>query len=149
MSPGTPEVQKADPAARRKAILIVVIGALIGALLIGGIECYRDRLADWIGDAVIARHGRVRFLFLLVVGMLSAPLVVFAVRLWSLGNKVRRAQQCPPPGYRLIRDTRIIRGSAAVMRGRIFKILSAGLVVALGLLFFLAWRLARTLGGAG
>jgi hypothetical protein len=144
-----PEVRKADPAARRQAVLTVLIGALVGALLIGGFEWYRDSLLDWLRAQASERPDRLRRLFFLSGAVLSAPLVVFAVRLWLLGETVLRARQFPPPGYRVIRDTPIVGERAAVVRGQILKILSAGLVVASAFLCFLLWRLLRVLvGGA-
>ena len=62
-------------------------------------------------------------MFFLSAVVLSAPLVAFAVYLWSLGAKVLRARQFPPPGYRVIRDTPVIGGQAAVLRGRGSKFL--------------------------
>jgi hypothetical protein len=38
------EVQRADPAARRLAVVLVVAGALVGSLLIAGLERYRAPL---------------------------------------------------------------------------------------------------------
>jgi hypothetical protein len=140
------EVRKADPALRRQTVLAVAIGALVGALLIGGIEWYRDSLRDWIASRPSEMPRRLRLLFLLGGILLSAPLVGLALHLWLLGAKVLRAQQFPPPGYRVIRDTPVLGGRAAISRGRIFKVLSVGLGVTSVLLWLLIWRLARVLG---
>ena len=67
---------------------------------------------------------RVRLVFFLSAAVLSAPLVAFAVYLWSLGAKVLRERQLPPPGYRVIRDSPVIGGQAAVLRGRRLKVLA-------------------------
>ena len=65
--------------------------------------------------------------------------------LWSLGAKVLRARQFPPPGYRVIRDTPVIGGQAAVLRGRGLKVLAVCLALASALLWLLLWRLAWVL----
>jgi hypothetical protein len=45
---------------------------------------------------------------------------------------VLRARQFPPPEYRVIRDTPVIGGQAAVLRGRGLKVLAVCLGVGCG-----------------
>jgi hypothetical protein len=141
------EVRKADPAARRHAVLTVVLGALVGAFLIVGFDWYGNSVRDWVRAQPSDMPRRLRLLFLLGASLLSAPLLVFAVHFWSLGARVLRARQFPPPGYRVIRDTPVIGGRGALVRGRAFKILGVGLGVTSVLLWLQIWRLARMLGG--
>ncbi len=136
------EVRRADPAARRQAVLLIILGALVGTLLIVGFERYRTPLRDWLLSEPGEMAHRVKLVFLLSAAVLSAPLVAFAVYLWSFGAKVLRARQFPPPGFRVIRDTPVIDGRAAVLRGRGFKVLALCLGVACVLLWLLLWRLA-------
>jgi len=140
------EIRRADPAARRHAVLFVVLGALVGALLIVGFERYRIPFQDWLLSGPGASAHRVKLVFLLSATALSAPPVAFAVHLWLLGAKVLRAQQFPPPGYRVIRDTPILTGRAAMSRGRGFKVLALCLGLASVLVWLLLWRLAWTFG---
>jgi len=137
------EIRQADPAARRQAVLLVVLGVLAGALLFVGFERYRILLRDWILSEPGKLAHRVKLVFLMSVAVLSAPLVAFAVYLWSLGAKVLRAEQFPPPGYRVIRDTPVIGGQAAMSRGRALQMLALWLGAASALLCFLLWRLVR------
>jgi hypothetical protein len=139
------EVRRADPAARRQAVLFIIFGALVGTVLIVGFERYRTPLRDWLFSEPEELAHRVKLVFLLSAVVLSAPLVGFAVYLWSLGAKVLCARQFPPPGYRVIRDTPVIGGKAAVSRGRGFKVLALCLGVASALLWLLLWRLAWVL----
>ena len=55
---------------------------------------------------------------------------------------MQRARQSPPPEFRVIRDTPVIAGEAALARGRGFKVLALCLVMASALLWLLLWRLA-------
>jgi hypothetical protein len=142
------EVRRADPAARRLTVLLVIVGVLVATLLIVGFERYRTLLRDWLLSEPGELGYRVRLVFFLSAAVLSAPLVAFAVYLWSLGAKVLRARQFPPPGYRVIRDTPVIGGQAAVLRGRDLKVLAACLGVASVLLWLLLGRLAWVLGEA-
>jgi hypothetical protein len=126
-------------------VLLVMLGALVGALLIVGFERYRMSLGDWLLSEPGELAHRVKLVFLLFAAVLSAPLVAFAIYLWSLGAKVLRAGQFPPPAYRVIRDTPVIGGQAAVLRARGFKILALCLALASALLWLLVWRLAWVL----
>lgn len=135
-------LRRADPSARRQAVLLVVLGAVVGALLILGFEHYRTSLRDWLLSDPGELGHRVKLVFLLTAALLSAPLVAFAAYLWSLGAKVVRAGEFPPPGYRVIRDTPVIAGPAAVSRGRGFKALALSLGVASALLWVLLWWFA-------
>src|SRR5688572_19353929 len=67
---------------------------------------------------------RARVAFLALAALLLAPLLAFAVYLWSLGGRVLRAQEFPPPGLRVIRDTAVLTGARAVSRGRLLKVLA-------------------------
>ena len=82
------EVRRADPAARRFTVLLVIVGVLVATLLIVGFERYRTLLRDWLLSEPEELGYRVRLVFFLSAAVLSAPLVAFAVYLWSLGAKV-------------------------------------------------------------
>jgi hypothetical protein len=137
------EVRTADPALRRQAVLLVVLGTVIGALLILAFERYRTPLRDWLLSEPGEQVRRVRLVVSLTAVLLSAPLVTFAAYLWSFGAKVVRAGVFPPPGYRVIRDTPVIAGPAAVLRGRGLKALALCLGVSSALLWLLLWWLGR------
>src|SRR5574341_1091413 len=124
------KIRKADPAARRQALLFVILGALVGSLLIVGFERYSMPFRDWLLSEPGDLSHRLRLGFFLAAAFLSAPLLVFAVYLWLLGVKALRAREFPPPGYRVIRDTPVIGGHAAVLRGRGLKIVALCLGVA-------------------
>ena len=95
------EIRTADPAARRRAVLLVVLGALVGSLLIAGFERYAPALRQWLFSAPAELAPRFRLTFLLLAAVLSGPLITLAIYLWALGAKVLRAEEFPPPGYRV------------------------------------------------
>jgi len=141
------DVRKADPAVRRRAILFLLVGTCVGALLIAGFERYHIPLRDWILAEPGASAQRVKLALLLLAALLLAPLLVFAAYVWSLGERVLRAREFPPPGLRVIRDTPVIRGERAVSRGRLLKLLALGSGIASVGLGLLLWRLASLFGG--
>jgi hypothetical protein len=142
------EIRRADPSAQRKAVLLLISGALVGMVLIFGFERYRAPLIDWILSEPAELAKRVMLIMMTTAAVMSAPLVGFAAYLWSLGAKVIRAGEFPPPGHRVIRDTPVNRGKAAVLRGRGFKILASCLFAASAFLSLLFWRLAILLSEA-
>jgi hypothetical protein len=135
-----PNVAKADPGARRKAVYIILVCTLIGAALIVSFERYRRQLHDWILADPSGHRMQLVLLSLAFLG--SVPLVGFAVYLWSLGSRTVQAQQFPPPGQRVLRDTPVVTGQAALVRGRLVKTLAISLFLAAALLSILFWRLA-------
>ena len=72
------DVQKADSAARRKAITIVIICAIVGSLLIVVFETYRAQLYEWL---------------------LFVSLFIYAIV-----NKGRKYQKAPNVFFELARD---------------------------------------------
>jgi hypothetical protein len=84
---------------------------------------------------------------LLLAALLLAPLIVFAAYVWSLGERIFRAGEYPPPGLRVIRDTPVITGKRAISRGRLLKALALGCGIASVGLGLLLWRLASLFGG--
>jgi hypothetical protein len=143
----TADVRKADPSARRNALVLVVLGAAVGALLIAGFEHYHEPLHNWLSSGSGGLTGCVGMLFFLVAVVVAVPLIVFAAYFWWLGDKVLRAREFPPPGYRVIRDTPIMRGQSAVKRGHGLKALAVCVGVASVVMCVLLWRLAEMVGG--
>jgi hypothetical protein len=139
------EVRRADPAVRRQVVVALVISTCVGALLIIAFERYRVSLSEWIlADPGVAAQ-RLTTIFRLLVALVLGPLLAFAAYLWSLGNKVVRAREFPPPGLRVIRDTPIITGERAASRGRILKALAYGCCVACVVFGVLLWRVSAWL----
>ena len=145
------QIQKADPEARRRAMLTVIFGAAVGGLLIAGFDHFGEPFRAWLSSDPAETAGRARLAMYLSALVLSAPVIAFAVYLWLLGKKVLRAQQFPPPGFQVIRDTPVIGGPAAVTRGQVIQALALCLGLAAALLWLFFWWLARTIsqGAAG
>jgi hypothetical protein len=140
-----PELRRADPAARRQAVLLVLAGACLGALLIVVLERYRIPLRDWVLANPGASAHRRQLVVLLLAVALFAPLLAFGAYLWSLGGKVARTREFPPRGVRVVRDTPVLTGDRAVSRGRLFQLLGLGCAIACAVMGLLLWRLLSVL----
>jgi hypothetical protein len=134
-------MRKADPKARRQALLFVLAGGIVGGVLIIGV----DNLLDPLQEALLSEPNelkrRLRIGFMLMAAVSTLPLGGFAMYLWRLGAKVSLAGEYPPPDCRLIRDTPLVRGKAAILRARALKTAALALLAAIGLLCLLFWRL--------
>lgn len=141
----TNEVQKADPKARRLALVFLAIGAGVGTLLILTVEQHQGTIREQLLAEPTRAPDRIRSAFLISAVLLSTSLVIFAAYFWNLGAKVRRAQGFPPPDVRLIRDTPVVYGEEAAFRARVLQALAMGLLILTGLLLAAFWYLAATL----
>jgi hypothetical protein len=139
------DVRRADPTARRQAGLVLAVGALVGALVIAGFERYRIPLRDWMAEPGASAQ-RVQWVFVALAACLVAPLLAFSAYVWSLGARVRRAREFPPPSLRVIRDTPLITGERAISRARLLQVIALGCGVASLALGLLLCRLAWLLG---
>lgn len=140
------EIQRADPEARRQAVLLVVFATATGALLIAGFEYFREPLHEWLTSEPAETARRAKLALYVAVLILCVPVIALSVYLWLVGARVLRAQQFPPPGFRVFRDTPVIRGSGATTRGHAIQILAVclGISVVVLALFFI-W-FAQTIG---
>jgi len=55
-----------------------------------------------------------------------APPFAFAAHMWKRGSAIRRQRRFPLEGERLVRDTPIVRGKVAAVRGRALQWLACG-----------------------
>jgi hypothetical protein len=139
-------VQKADPAIRRKALVIIFVGAVAGAFLIFGFQRYKLEFMDWLLSDPEQLAYRIRLFCLIFAVAGSVPFFAYAAYLWSYGYKVVRSQRFPLTHQRVVRDTPILEGQSAIDRGRIIKVLAASLAV-LGVILFVAlWRISSAIG---
>ena len=85
----------------------------------------------------------------IVISLLFLSILPVAWYIWSLGRKVVSAQQMPPPGVRLIKDVKVIKGAPAVARGRVLMVLAAALALAgdIGLPWMLGKVMAQNTSG--
>jgi hypothetical protein len=139
------EIRRTDAAARRLALVVLALGAIAGLLLIVGIESYASPLRDWLFAEPRETARRVTVLVFGIAAILSMPLLAFAGWLWVLGSKVLHAREFPPPGTRVIRDTPVVHGQAAALRGRGIRLLAICLVAVSAALWWLLWRVAEVM----
>jgi len=142
---GRENVRRADPAARRRALRLAAFVVVIGA---GGVLAFgqlRVPLKEWILADPSEAAQRVALAMSLIAVLLVAPLFFFAAYLWSIGNRTLRAQEFPPPGRRVSRDTRVMVGEEAISRARQLKLAAMCCGIGGAAVAFILWRLASML----
>ena len=139
------EVQKADPDARRRAILALIFAAALGALLISGFDHFGAPFREWLTSEPAETARRAKLALAVSIFVLSVPVIAFAIYFWLFGARVLRAQQFPPPGSRVIRDTPVVRGQAAVTRGHAIQVVAVCLGLGAGVLCLFFWWFSQAL----
>ena len=106
------------------------------------LQHYGGMAQDWIARDPTAH---LRYGLLLSVALVSAPLLALASYLWRVGARTIRAERFPPPGFAVVRNTRVLRGQSARRRGRPAQALAAATGSLACAFPVVCWRLAETL----
>jgi hypothetical protein len=140
-------VQRADPVARRRALTLIVIATVAGALLIGVMPDLPRGIAAWlVTDTAAGPAVHVARLTGAVLLFVTLPVVGIALLVWRIGVRTAASLRFPPPGVRTTRDTPILTGNAARRRGRLLQMLAAVLVATALVMTVLIWAMAERLG---
>jgi hypothetical protein len=119
----TQRIIRADKGYRRKLLILYALFILVAVLLIGwGLpwsKAYLLRLELETALAVMQVVLAVMFL-----GFVPAGLYV-----WRLGRKIMVHERFPPPGVKVMKDTKLIEGKKARFRGRVLIVFSLVLIL--------------------
>ncbi len=137
------EIQRADPAARKKALFLVLILAGVGVVVLWALDSAFTRVQEDVdlnpAEAVSLMVSIVRIL----AAMIAISAMGMAVWVWLLSSRILKAGRFPPPGTALVRDVRILRGAPARMRARL-GFIAAGLCAVGGIVLpLMLLRLVR------
>ena len=113
------EIQRADPAAQKKALFLVLIVVAVGVVVMWGFESAFTGIeenadADPV-DAVSQMVSTIR----VFAAMTAILTMAIAAWIWLLSSRIFKAERFPPPGMALVRDVRIVRGGQARMFARV------------------------------
>lgn len=128
------EIQRADSRAR------VLLGLAVAAAISVGAFAH-VLVQDWLADVMLLPSPIAvqKLLTALAwsVAFGSVALVALGIYVWRLGARICVAGRFPPPGTRVIRDTVVLFGAAAIRRGKLIQGAGAVLTLcAIGLAIF-------------
>jgi len=144
-----PQFQKADPAARRRALIILAAIAILGLILVPLLDRLGEGLQEWMHDDPERAAPEVANLLRLLAVLMATPLVVLSLWLAWYAARVYSHGRFPPPGVAVLRDTRILEDAPARRRAVVGFILAA-LMLAFAVAASAAlWRVARVVSSWG
>lgn len=123
-------------------MFVIACGTGVGALLLIAIDRLRPQLERWLQQDL---RVRAWIGIAVVAAAVTLPVLGAAGYLWHLGTRVVRSGRYPPPGLRVLHDTEIVIGAAALRRVRAMQALACVLALAAVLLVFFMWRLVSLL----
>ena len=138
------KIQPADPAYRKKAILLVIVATAIGATLLSLASHYQADWEQWLLRDPDRIGDKVDVILLLIAGA-GLPLVFAAIYFWRTGAATLKAERYPPPGLSVIRDTPILTGGRARLRGRMIQTVAVLIILMEATGVFGTWWVAQAL----
>lgn len=139
------QMQPADPEARRRALLVVAVAAVVGLGLVGWLSLETARIEALFALDQEAAGRQARNLFLGVTWAAAAVALLAAVVIWRIAMEVRCSGRYPPPGARVLRDTMVRTGEQAARIARVGFVTAGLLAIAAPALVVLGHRLVRAL----
>jgi len=117
------KIVQADKSYRQKILIILFLIVLAGLALFQWLVPWADQRVHQVEP----RTGLALVRCALVV--MFAAVASLAVYLAFFGRKVFRHRCFPPPGIKVLRDTRQVEGESAIIRGQIIILLSVLLLI--------------------
>jgi hypothetical protein len=112
------EILKADPSARRNAVLIVIFGLILGILIL---KLWLPLFFEYLDALPTKKSIRIVISFLAILSII--PLTIGFLML-KHGLKIIRTESFPAPGTKVLKDTPIVKGEKARWRGIVLIIIS-------------------------
>ena len=122
------DIQRADPTTRLVALLAVGAGGTL-AIVSGFFATAFPEITSSIRNALTAFFVASPHLLPVASGIGVLPVIFVSIYLYSFGNRIVRAKRFPLPGQKVVRNTRIRQGEAAITHARRLQTLSVALVL--------------------
>src|SRR5512132_248213 len=141
---GEGDIVRGDPALRRRMLFLLPLVLLLGVVALATAPRATRLLLLWLQQSPeTGQHAVLAMLAFAAPFTLAAWLVgVDAVR---RSIRTLRARRFPPPGMRVVSDTRVMHGTMARAFGMVGLSLGAALLTAGTMLPFLAYRIGVVL----
>jgi len=133
-----PQIIQANRKYRTIVLIAIVLCICVGAALIQWVFPLAMRYL-----LELEPHKSIRILQAAICLVFLSVLPI-ALYIWLFGRKVVKSQRMPPPGTKVIKNTRITEGRSATIRGKILMLLALLLLIlALAGGIWLPWKLGE------
>ena len=141
---GKQQIDKADRQIRKRMILLVVVEILLGLVLILWFYTYLETLLTIGAEAPETAMNKVLNLLGIVLTIVAISLIGFSFYILKVAFMVFRSSRFPPPGMRVIKDTRVVEGRKARFRAVLFLLISALMIAASALMPYFYIKIRNT-----
>ena len=124
------DVQRADAAARRRALILLLVAATMGTIALAWIHSQAEVIEEMAEVDLDAAIERTVTMVRIVAALTSLPLVLFAAYAYRLAMKTRASSRFPPDGVPVVRDTPVLREAAAQRRANLLFASAVVLLIA-------------------
>ncbi len=139
------EIIPADKGLRKKTI-ILVIGVVLAAMILG--PYLNGYLADLRQEGQLrpeSAYPKLITLMKWVLGSAALGITLTGVYLSLIASRALKAGRYPPPGMKVIKDTRVKTGRQAKIMAYLLIFNSGALILLIGLILFLFMTMAEKL----
>jgi hypothetical protein len=135
------EMQRANPRARRRALILIGGMTLLGAVAIASSPSWISAVVSWIRSEPQRFDERLAIARWIASAVVALPTAAFAAYFWRLASAVIAADRFPPPGLAVVQDTPIVSGAAARRRGRLLRIVAVAVLLPAVAVIVIFWKL--------
>ncbi len=141
----SPEIQPADPVYRVRFLIAMTVVALAGAVGVLYLDGYLTELHALAAESQPLAAGKALRAGRAVLAVVAAGAAVISLYLARVSWRTLGSGRFPPPGTRVISDTRVRYGRAARRRGRAGLAMAAATLILTAVVVLQANRLLEAL----
>ncbi len=140
------DVVPADKELRKKIIIFIVLVTIVVIVTEPYIKGYLDQIEQLSQKDPQLAFKKSMFILKVALGFVSLLLLSMGVYFVLLARKTLRSGQYPPPGMRVIRDTRLRTGAQAKRVAISFIVISSILILIAFFFFYFPFAFEKTMG---
>lgn len=124
------DIQAADPKLRRQVLGGLTLFVMLASFAVVRLDAYLVGLQALAKNDISAAAEKIQHLSAWLLAGLGVVTVLFGLYLVSIALRVLTSQRYPPPGMRMINDTKVLRGRNAKVYGSVALCLALAILVA-------------------
>jgi cytochrome bd-type quinol oxidase subunit 1 len=139
------DIVRADKEFRKRFIVFLMLIVIVFVFTILSMKSYLDQMGELRRENPGLAGKKVIFLLKWWMGLGSLPILGFGVYQIILGRRILKAGRFPPPGMKMIRDTKIRTGAKAKKVAMSLIALSSIVIVIILFLVYLPFAFEKKL----